>query len=258
MSEPNFLPCCGCGNWFMISNLKQCEGRKFCVLCFPKVSLMTTETAATDNLLSRYTTCECGRPLPKSHLAHHKRHACKAVVYEGHCAYCRQPAVASMLEKLRAGMVPEEAAQALGLKTEYVQEVRTRARKHGCLPPAPKKGSPEYLAEREARAKFTMGDRTCIECEKKYTPQLGSVHQSTCSQECATERRNRLKRKERDGKPPPQRNQEPPADKEFQAMAPRQKWEAEIAAEADMQGRRIEATRDHQFRLFMELMGVAA
>lgn len=38
MTEPNLLLCCGCGQWFMTSNLKQCNGHRLCVLCFPRVA----------------------------------------------------------------------------------------------------------------------------------------------------------------------------------------------------------------------------
>lgn len=211
-------------------------------------------------MTSKFTHCDCGRRLAACHLAHHKRHTCPAVPREGHCAYCRQPAVAAILAKLREGMVPEQAAQDLRHEAAYVLEVRTRARSHGCLPPAPKRHSPEWHADRAARAKFVMGERTCIECNKVYTPVLGAVHQGSCSTECHTTRRNRLKRKDRAAASARPRVVKNTVDegKEERAMMPAQEREAFIKAEAERLGAIIEANRERQFQLFMSLMGVAA
>lgn len=211
-------------------------------------------------MTSKYTHCDCGRRLAASHLAHHKRYTCPVVPRDGHCAYCRQPAVSAILEKLREGMVPEQAAQELKHASGYVLEVRARARGHGCLPPAPKRHSPEWHADREARAKFVMGERTCIECNTTYTPVLGAVHQGTCSSECGAERWNRFKRKDRSATGPQPRvvKHTVSEGKEERAMRPRQEREAFIRAEAERLGAIIEANREHSFRLTMSLFGVAA
>lgn len=205
---------------------------------------------------SAYTHCECGRRIKTSHLAHHRRHSCPKVQRDGHCAYCLQPAVGAILAKLRSGMVPEAVAESLDVQTEYVIQARARARAHGCVSPGPKKGTPEYEAEREARARFVMKERACIECKKTYTPVFGSTHQGVCSFECRMTRRNRLRRK---GDPRmvkrPIKNTVAEG-KEERAMVPLEDRQAFIKAEADRLGAIIEANREHSFRLSMSLFGV--
>lgn len=206
-------------------------------------------------MTTRYTTCECGRRLPTSHLAHHKRHTCPKVERNDgvHCASCRRSFVASALERYRSGLVPEAVAKALSQRTTSVLAILSRARQLGCLPPAPLKGSEAYEKERAARALYAMGTRACEQCGNTYVPALGATMQKACSHECARILKNHARSENAPAPKVLRAESAPVPEREAEAMRPQREKLAAAGAQAD--GVRM-ITGDDSWTLWVRCLGL--
>lgn len=198
---------------------------------------------------SRYESCSvCARRIRKGRMQRHVEKECKG---KTHCSFCARPSVHAIFERLRSGEVPDLVASALQLTVEYVQETRSKGRGRGCLPrPTPE----EVKAEREQTGLIRHGRRECSQCFREFIPKPNHAEQTTCGRvKCMEKRRAQLESERSDMEP----ETDPIEDAKIAAqMAPRQKWEAEIAAEANAQGQRILDMLPRTYALWSDLLEV--